>query len=144
MIMSQTLRKTADLTQRILVVDDDHGTREMLRRMLDRHTYAEVHLAPDGPTALSLYASVNPQITLLDIEMPGVDGFGVLEEIRALNPEAFVVMVSAHSRIDAVQRAMRLGIGGYVVKPYSTRRLLDALRRYVNKANAGLLLRPAE
>jgi two-component system chemotaxis response regulator CheY len=122
------------MKRRILIVDDNHGTRELLRRMLRHLTDAYLLTAADGATALTLFHQHKPQVTLLDIEMPGMDGFEVLQQIRAIDSEAFVVMVSAHSRLEAVQKAVQMGVGGYVVKPYNTRRLVESLNRYAEKS----------
>lgn len=124
----------------VLIADDNHVNRELLRAMLHNLTTADVHLRNDGAAALAAYHEIKPQITLLDIGMPLMDGFTVLENIRAADPNAFVIMVSADNELHAVKRAMSLGVGGYLVKPYSAQRLLDALTRYVRSTGDESLL----
>jgi two-component system, chemotaxis family, chemotaxis protein CheY len=124
----------------VLIADDNHVNREILRAMLHQLTTAEVHMRSDGAAALSAYHELKPQITLLDISMPHMDGFSVLENIRVTDPSAFVIMVSADNELSAVKRAKELGVGGYLVKPYSAQRLLAALMRYVDTSGDEHLL----
>ena len=135
------MNASANAPRRILIADDNHANRELLRSMLQRFTETELHVANDGAAAAEAYRELKPQITLLDINMPGMDGFAVLEEIRTVEPDAFVVMVSAHSGVETVQKALKHGVGGYIVKPYSAQRVLDVLTRYVAKSGDAAVLR---
>jgi len=129
-----------DDTRRILLADDDFGSRELLARLLRRFTRAELHEVREGAAALASFQLLRPQITLLDIDMPEPDGMAVLEQIRRADGEAFVVMVSGYSKLDLVRRAVELGVGGFVVKPYSAQRVVEVLRNYVTKTgDTGLL-----
>jgi two-component system chemotaxis response regulator CheY len=129
-----------DDTRRILLADDNFGSRELLTRLLRQFTRAELHEVRDGAAALASFHLLRPQITLLDIDMPEPDGMTVLEQIRAAGSEAFVVMVSGHSKLDMVRRAVELGVGGFVVKPYSAQRVVEVLQNYVAKTgDRGLL-----
>ena len=127
--------------RRVLIADDDHANRELLRRMLAQLTTAELHIANDGATALELYRDLKPKLNFLDINMPAADGFAVLERIRSADPDAFVVMVSGHSDAGVVQKALKQGVGGYIVKPYSAQRVVDTLQRYVLKSGDTGMLR---
>lgn len=129
------------IVPRVLIADDDHANRELLRRMLAQLTTAELHLAVDGTAALEMYRDIKPQLSFLDINMPGLDGFALLEKISGDDPEAFVVMVSGHSGADIVQKALKQGVGGYIVKPYSAQRVLDTLARFVTKGGDRRILR---
>lgn len=115
---------------KILIADDDFAGRQLLSRLLRRCTEAELIEARDGAEALRLFGVARPQICMLDIDMPEMDGMSVLKEIRQMDPDAFVVMVSAFSAMGKLQDAIALGIGGFVVKPYSERRIQDVLVRY--------------
>ena len=90
----------------------------------------EIHEARDGKEAQCLYRELMPQIVFLDLDMPGADGLSVLREIRAERPDAFAVVVSAHSSLEHVREAIALGVGGYVVKPFSMRRVHEVLLAY--------------
>jgi len=131
-----------DVIRRILIADDHHASRELLRRMLHQLVHADILVAQDGGEALAAYGELRPQIMLLDIDMPNMNGFAALEQIRAIDPKAFVVMISAHNGIKSVQEALKHRVDGYIVKPYSAQRVLDALQRYVAKTgDVGFLRR---
>jgi two-component system chemotaxis response regulator CheY len=126
---------------RILVADDDFASRELLLRLLRQFTRAEVYGVRDGTAAVQHYLLLRPRITLLDIDMPEPDGMAVLEQIHATGDEAFVVMVSGHSKLEIVKRAVDLGVKGFVVKPYSARRVLEVLRHYATTTGDTAMLK---
>ena len=128
--------------RKILIADDAFDSRQLLSRLLSRLVNADIHEARHGLAASQEYRLTRPQITFLDIDMPERDGMAVLKEIRDIDPNAFVVMVSAHSAIDKVQEAIAMGIGGFVVKPYSAQRIVDVLNKYVSESGDAELLRP--
>jgi two-component system chemotaxis response regulator CheY len=111
-----------------LVADDAHDSRTLLANML-RHAGLRVVEARDGAQAQTLFQEARPVLTFLDIDMPGTDGFAALEAIRALDPKATVVIVSATSSLANVQQTMQLGALGFVVKPYSAKRIIEILRQ---------------
>jgi two-component system chemotaxis response regulator CheY len=121
---------TPDGRLRILVADDAFAGRELLARTLPQLVACEIHEARDGTDALRLYRELMPQIVFLDLDMPGMGGMSVLRDIRAEQPDAFAVVVSAHSSLEHVREAIALGVGGYVVKPFSLRRLHEVLLAY--------------
>jgi YesN/AraC family two-component response regulator len=127
----------------ILLADDSFAGRQLLMRFLGRLSPAPLHEARDGESAIEAFQLLRPRITLLDIDMPAMDGLTVLEQIRKIEPEAFVIIVSAYSRLEAVQRAVDLGVGGFVVKPYSLGRIEDVLVRYVELTGDATMLRAA-
>ena len=102
----------------LLVVDDDEMNRDMLSRRLRRRGYA-VALAEDGRRALELVSSQPFDLVLLDVMMPGLDGFQVLEELRRTRSVADlpVIMATARDRSEDVVRALELGANDYVTKP---------------------------
>ncbi len=107
-----------------MVVDDEVLTREVLAVMLDSDE-VEVHTAGSGPEALELARRVRPSVVLLDLMMPGMDGFSVCRGLRE-NPEtrdARVVVVSARDDAEARRAAAEVGADAFLVKPYSARDL---------------------
>ncbi|MCW5657730.1 MAG: response regulator [Burkholderiaceae bacterium] len=132
--------RAADKPLRILIADDTPAIREILVRMLRQSVDAQVYEARNGPEALREYRARLPQVTFLDIDMPGADGLTVLKEIRSAEPQAFVVMVSAHGSLEKVQEAVALGVAGFVVKPFSSRRIAEMLRKFAQSVgNRGLV-----
>ena len=90
----------------ILVVDDEDGVRESVREALSDEGYRVVDAA-DGTEVLRIINEHRPELVLLDIWMPQVDGIGLLKEIKSQNPDINVVMVSGHGNIHTAVRANR-------------------------------------
>lgn len=107
--------------RRALVVDDDPDFCQTFRSWLTRKGYL-VDVAHDGREALASYAERRPDVVFLDVRMPGWDGVRVLKELRALDPEAAVIMVSAVEDHHIVARAKSEGVF-YVNKPIDFRYL---------------------
>ncbi len=129
--------------RRILIADDAFDSRQLLARFLHQCVRAEVIEVRDGLAAIERFELIKPQITFLDIEMPRFDGMQVLERIRAVDPKAFVVMVSGSGAIKNVQAALALGVNGFVVKPYRPQRIVDMLHKYRAESGDDLFLRAA-
>ena len=130
---------------RLLVVDDNEDNRDMLSRRLARRGYA-VAVAVDGAAALALLAAEAFDLVLLDVMMPGVDGFQVLTELRRTRSlaELPVIMATARDRNEDVVRALELGANDYVTKPLDfavvharvrTQLELQRARRALERAN---------
>lgn len=115
----------------VLIVDDTGGSRELLAAVL-RNFAGTLRLAEarNGPEALAAWRSLDPHVTLLDIDMPGIDGLTLLETMRSERPGCFVAMVSGRGSLDAVKTALARGASGFVVKPYKPQRILDLLHKY--------------
>lgn len=116
---------------RVLVADDVSLMHELLRSILSSFKCSGTLHALDGDAAVSMYKTHRPDITLLDINMPKKDGLQALREILAIDPKAFVVMVSGESTLENVQTALKSGAKGFIVKPYSSQRMLDILDKYL-------------
>lgn len=123
----------------VLMVDDTGASRELLSAILRNFAgRLELREARNGTEALDLWNELNPRITLLDIDMPGMDGLTVLQSMRERRPDCFVAMVSGGSQLDTVRRALALGASGYVVKPYKPQRILDLLNKYQQRTGHNL------
>src|SRR5438067_7312703 len=114
----------------VLVIDDDEAAREILVELLGRigfHAFA----AADGSTGLEWLAgaAAPPQAVLLDLRMPGLDGFEVLHRYRSEGGTAPVIALSAMDEKEAVVKAMRLGASDYLVKPIEPEELKEAIER---------------
>jgi YesN/AraC family two-component response regulator len=140
--LDDTAPVAAETTVRkVLVVDDTFASRQLLTRMLHQFARVDVREARDGLTAFDQFCAIQPDITFLDIDMPHKSGIDVLKEIRAAAPQSYVVMVSAAASLETVQSTLELKVGGFVVKPYSARRILDVLTKYARETGASDLLR---
>jgi len=116
------------LQKTILVVDDEDDVRESVREVLSDEGYRVVDTA-DGTRVLELIKDEKPELVLLDIWMPQVDGIGLLKEIKTQEPEINVVMVSGHGNIHTAVTATKFGAFDFIEKPVSLDGLLTTVQR---------------
>ena len=112
---------------KILVVDDDREVRMATRDFLTSKGH-DVTLAEDGVQALKLLATVKPDVVLLDVAMPEMDGMETLRRIVAGYPSLPVIMVTANADIEITSKVLQLGAADYVPKPFD----LDYLDQAIN------------
>lgn len=127
---------------KILVVDDIADTGSQISKLLAFEPDMEVvGVASSGPEALQLAASVFPDVVLLDINMPDMDGIETAERLTRQAPSAAIVMMSVNGEADYVRRAMLAGARAYLIKPFSSDELISMVRDvYVRRpVNAGLM-----
>lgn len=112
----------------ILLIDDETGIRTLLSNalMMQGHQCQE---ASDGLTGLTLFQEMQPDLVLLDITMPGLDGFAVLKNIRRQNAMVGVIMVSALNPDRLAAKAMAAGADGYIQKPFRAQTLFQEIER---------------
>ncbi len=113
---------------KVLIVDDSLFIRSQLDRLLTEHGYETV-LAEDGEQAISLYASARPDIVLMDITMPKVNGLDALAQIHVQDPGAKVIMLTALDQGPIASRAVHMGAKDFLVKPILPANLLMALHK---------------
>src|ERR687896_766042 len=118
--------------QRILVVDDDADIRGLVRELLERRGFA-VAEAKDGREALQEFYSGRPDLVILDVGMPGMDGWATLERIRELS-DVPVVMLTARSAELEKTRGLRAGADDYVTKPFGRQELLARIEALLRRA----------
>ncbi|MDP9341887.1 MAG: response regulator [Actinomycetota bacterium] len=112
---------------RVLIVDDDPDILFFLRVDLEAEGF-DVSLASDGETALRRIEEEHPDLVLLDVMMPVLDGWATLEGITAQPRRPRVVILSAKSSPQDKERAARLGADRYVTKPFAPRDVVEAIR----------------
>jgi two-component system, NtrC family, response regulator AtoC len=118
---------------RILVVDDEKLIRWSVGERLQRDGY-EVLAAESGEQALDLVGSSAPDVMLLDVRLPGIDGLTTLQRALALQPDVTVLMMSAHSTVDIAVEAMKHGALDFLVKPFPFQSLDAAVQRALQTA----------
>jgi len=126
-------------TRRLLVVDDDATIREMLQMVLESEGY-EVVTAPHGKAAFALLEQVRPNVILLDMKMPVMDGWGFMAEYRR-RPGAKAPVVILTAAQDDSRRAGEAGADAYVAKPFAIDDLITVLDRCI-AAGAGTRAAP--
>ncbi|MDP9075615.1 MAG: response regulator, partial [Actinomycetota bacterium] len=117
---------------RILIVDDDAPTRTLLRRLLTMEGY-DVFEAPDGPSAMRKAATVDPDLMLVDIMMPGQDGLDLMATLRRTSDVPIILLTAKGDEGDRVV-GLRLGADDYVVKPFSTAELTARIASVLRRA----------
>ena len=122
---------------RILLVDDHPITRDALAALLSQHDFSVVGEAADGEEAIELARRLQPELVLLDLSMPGLDGLGALPRIRDAAPECEVVVLTASGTEENLLSAIRGGAAGYLLKSEPPERIVDFLRGVV-KGEAAL------
>lgn len=122
---------------RILVVEDEPAIRDGLLDVFVYHGY-EVDGAADGPTGLDKARSGRYDLILLDLMLPGVDGFTVCDRIRAADRDQPIIMLTARTRDEDIIRGLRLGADDYVAKPFSVAELVLRVEAVLRRSRAGV------
>src|ERR1039457_1615805 len=123
---------TAEIKTKILVIDDEEILRDRLKRLLELDDY-EVITAENGLKGLEEFAKFQPDIVLLDIKMPGIDGIEVLERIKKIPNTAEVFIMTGHGGLETAIQAMRNGAFDYMTKPIDYDELEINLKRALEK-----------
>ncbi len=116
----------------ILVIDDEEIMREVLEALLRREGY-EVRLASSGAEGLDLVRSVPVDAAVVDVMMPGMDGLTVLDEIKKIDDDIAVIMITAFASVDTAVAAMKRGAFDYVTKPFKNDEVLGVLKNAVER-----------
>ena len=106
------------MTKKLLIVDDEAEICEFLKSFFEDRDF-KVAVANDGAKALEQVALFQPEVVLLDIQMPGMDGLQTLKKIKEMHPRVKVIMVTAVETQEKIEEAMRLGADNYITKPLS-------------------------
>ena len=126
-------RSLAGVGQRVLVVDDDPTVSDVVRRYLERAGFA-VALAEDGHAALRAYEAQRPDLVVLDLMLPGLDGLEVARRLRARADEVPIVMLTALGEESDRVLGLQLGADDYVTKPFSPRELVLRVQSVLRRA----------
>ncbi|AEG14614.1 response regulator receiver protein [Desulfofundulus kuznetsovii DSM 6115] len=113
---------------RVLVVDDAKFMRLTLGNILKKHGH-EVFEAENGADAVAKYHEIQPDLVTMDITMPEMDGLEAVKRIKAVDPKAKIVMVSAMAQKDYVIEAIQSGAIDFIIKPFQEERIREVLKR---------------
>ncbi len=112
---------------RLMLADDHRMLREGLRRSMTERGFDVVGEARDGSEAVDLAAAIRPDVILMDVTMPELDGVEATRQIKARQPEVRIVMLTMHADQDVLAEAIRAGANGYLVKDCSTDEIASAI-----------------
>ena len=115
--------------KKVLVVDDAMFMRLSLKMMLEKNGFNVVGEAGNGAIAVEKYQELHPDIVTMDITMPVVDGIEALRQIRAIDPQAKVVMVSAMGQELMIRNAVMAGAKNFIVKPFTEESVIKVLSK---------------
>ena len=118
---------------RLMLADDHRMLREGLRRSLADEGFDVIGEASDGDEAVRLASTLKPDVILMDVTMPDVDGVEATRRIHQQHPEIRVVMLTMHADQSVISEALRAGASGYLVKDCSTDEIAEAVRMAANE-----------
>ena len=116
------------MSTRLLLVDDHEMLRDGLRRSLEDHGFDVVGEAADGREGVRMAVALQPDVVLMDVTMPVLDGVEATRQLRLVSPSSQVVMLTMHADGDVMARAIQAGAIGYLVKDCSTEEVVAAVR----------------
>ena len=117
---------------RVLIVDDDDSMARYLSTYLGRHNF-DVSTAGSGEEAIGIFRVHDPNLVLLDLAMPGMNGIATLERIKQIKPDVSVIMLSAQNHPEAIFKASKLGADDYISKPFEPKELDIRIAKVLDK-----------
>ena len=123
--------KSEDKKPLILIVEDREDDVILLERRLKKSYRVEV--ANDGETALKKCGEIDPDLMMIDIQLPDANGVDLLAKVRKSNPDTAVMIMTAYGSEEIARKAMRMGAGDYVIKPVELKGIADRVRKVLEK-----------
>jgi len=117
----------------VLIIDDTTEDQKRAEVVLSSAGYGIIGRASGGEEGIRLFQSLKPDMVLVDVIMPGINGIDTLRAIRLINPRALIILCTSIGRSDVVALAMRSGANAYVVKPYDPEILINSIRRILER-----------
>jgi len=124
-------------TPKVLVVDDEEWMRDACVEILQPEGF-DVMSAADGPTGLELIRRHSPDLILVDLKMPGMDGIAYLSSIKAFDPEIVAIMITGYATLEVAVEAMKTGAYDFLPKPFKPAELRGVVRRGIEHRSASL------
>nr|WP_279233427.1 response regulator [Desulfofundulus thermobenzoicus] len=117
-----------------MVVDDAAFMRMMIKNIITKNGYEVAGEAENGKEAVKMYAELKPDLVTMDITMPEMDGIDAVKAIRAIDPNANIIMCSAMGQQAMVMDAIQAGAKDFIVKPFQQDRILQAIERVLSRS----------
>ncbi len=121
---------------RVLVVDDQKGVRRLLEELFRKDGY-EVTVAVDGKDSVEKVKAYTPDIILMDMKMPNMNGLEASQEIIKLNDKIPIIMMTAYGEMEVVQKALEVGVKRYITKPFDIIDLRNMVREVLEQQTTG-------
>lgn len=115
--------------KKVLIVDDAAFMRMMIKDILSKNGYEVVGEAENGAVAVSRYKELIPDLVIMDITMPEVDGIQAVKEIKKINGESQIIMCSAMGQQAMVIESIQAGARDFIVKPFQAERVIEAVKK---------------
>jgi putative two-component system response regulator len=123
----------------ILIVDDEVGPRESLRMILK--PMHEVHTAENGQEAINFISQKKVDLVTLDLRMPGLSGIEVLQEIKKLQPDIEVIIVTGYGTLSNAQEAIRYGAGDFISKPFNVADIIAIVSKVFERRSSNMKIK---
>ena len=117
------------MKEKILIVDDQFGIRILLNEVLQKEGY-QTYQAANGVQALDIVKKHPPDLVLLDMKIPGMDGIEILKRMKVIDPDIRVIIMTAYGELDMIQEAMDLGALTHFAKPFDIDDIRAAVQKY--------------
>lgn len=119
------------MNKRVLIVDDALFMRNYIRGILEKYGFIVVGEATTAPEAVKLFSQEKPDLVTMDLIMPQIeemDGIKAVQEIKKIDPEAKIVVISAIGEDHLVKEALKCGASGFIIKPFKEEQVIDVIR----------------
>lgn len=117
---------------KILIVDDQYGIRILLSELFKKEGFKALQ-APNGMTAIELVKQENPDLVLLDLKMPGMDGLEVFKSLKKINEDIRVIFMTAYGELQLVEEFMNLGAITHFAKPFDIEEVCRTVKRVLQE-----------
>ncbi|GIN20289.1 MAG TPA: response regulator [Bacillus bacterium] len=118
------------MREKVLIVDDQFGIRTLLNEVLQKEGY-EIFQAANGFQALSVTEQHAPDLVLLDMKIPGMDGLEILKKMKEINPDIRVLIMTAYGELDLIEQTKKLGALAHFSKPFDIEEIRSAVKKYL-------------
>ncbi|GFP25892.1 two-component system, chemotaxis family, chemotaxis protein CheY [Candidatus Hakubella thermalkaliphila] len=119
------------MARQVLIIDDTAFMRMTLKNILEKNGYQVVGEAEDGQVAVDKYMELRPDLVIMDITMPRMDGITAIKKIIEADPEAKIVVCSAMGQKALVIEALSAGAKDFIVKPFQAERIINAVQKVI-------------
>ncbi|MBB5324024.1 two-component system response regulator (stage 0 sporulation protein F) [Anoxybacillus tepidamans] len=119
------------MENKLLIVDDQYGIRILLNEVFQREGYTTFQAA-NGLQALEIVQKHQPNLVLLDMKIPGMDGIEILKRIKEMSQQVKVIIMTAYGELDMIQETKELGAIMHFAKPFDIDELREAVKKYIS------------